>query len=389
MKKHRLLILTIMLMAVMILSSCAGKSEPSAPTPPPEDTMTPATPSPAPTVTTEPPINTAEPPKAVYPVPDFLEGAVSIQPFLDGEDISFLCQSAVGCGAVTSSGRLLLWSLASDTLEVYRTDSLETIYTTNDIENITAAWLSDSENFNINFALDRDGQLWGFGWNARGLIPGYGVEMVEPVIVMEHISSFAMGRDLLTTWAAAVEDTGAVVIWGYDHRTGPAKLVLPTVIASGAVSVINTCGDHLYIVTTNGDLVDLGPAREFFYSDYVVKTLVKEDAVWGSDDYVLGADGVLYYRESDKAWSVIAEDVKMANCNEPIAFYLTNTGELYAWENEDADWFPELRLPAGPSGEKYIKLLDGVAMAAPAKLGTGITALLENGSMVQIDIHAG
>ena len=388
MKKYTLRILTVMLMVLMILSGCAGKGEPSVPTPSPEVTIAPATPSPAPTVATEPPVQTDEP----------KEPTISIQTFLEEADIRYLSQSTEVCGAVTNDGRVIMWPGGPEpgVTEAYRSDGLETIYAVIGLENITEAWMTDNHICYTNFVLDGDGRLWGFGSNRRGLMPGYEIEESGPVVVMEHVVSFAMGRSH-RAWAAAVTEQHEVLIWGWlDIDT----IVPPTVIATDAVSAINS-GEHLRIVTTKGDLVDLGLGWELMQGN-VERTLVKEHAVWGDGghvlgddtiwnavDYVLGDDGVLYYRESDGAWTAVADDVKTVNYNGQIAFYLTNTGDLYAWESEVCDWFSDIHLPAGPTGEKYIKLLDGVAMAAPADIGSGIYAVLENGDMLWIHIQAG
>ena len=373
MKKRSFLILIVTLMAALILSGCAGKDEPSAPTPSPEPTVTPATPSPAPPAVTEPPLQSDAPGEAT----------ISIHTFLEDADIRYLSQSTEVCGAVTNDGRVIMWPGGPDPefTEAYRTDGLETIYAVIGLENITEAWMTDNHICYTNFVLDGDGRLWGFGSNRRGLMPGYEIEESGPVVVMEHVVSFAMGR-AHQVWAAAVTEQHEVLIWGWLDLE---NIVPPTVIATDAVSAINS-GEHLRIITTKGELVDLGMGRELMQGN-VERTLVKEHAVWGDDDYVLGDDGVLYYHESDGAWTAVADDVKTVNYNGQIAFYLTNTGELFAWESEVCDWFPDLHLPASPAGEKYIKLLDGVAMAAPADLGSGIYAVLENGDMLWLHIQ--
>lgn len=339
------------------------------------DTQNPTTPSQTPPIATEPPVNSAEPvsdapPTVTYPVPDFLEGTVSIQTFLAGEDISYLCQSNEIDGAVTSDGRLLFWYYDWEGIILYQID---------DLQNIVKAWPTNSHIWYTHFALDRDGQLWAFGGNRRGLMPGYEIEEMGPVVVMDHIISFTMGCSN-RAWAAAVTDHNEVLVWGWLDGD---NLVPPTVIATDAVSAI-TSSDGLYIVTEKGDLVDFGWGPELLEGN-VVRTLVKENAVWGCRDYALGADGVLYYRENSQTWTVAAEDVKMANCEAEIAFYLTNTGELYAWENEAYVHYSFLNLPASPTGEKYIKLLDNVAMAAQAQWG--ITAQLDDGTMLRITVN--
>lgn len=348
--------ITLAVALVLPLAGCEVGKEPIQPTPPSQTAEL-----------THPP----EPEMSKPPT-------VSVQKIFHCENVVALSYSAKTRGAVTENGKLLVWgNVDASHFPVYADTGVETVYDT-ELTGIVDAWLADSHILN-DFALDINGQLWGFGTNARGLLLPEEIWPEDFVPIMDHVVSFTRGRGG-NAWAAAVKEDGSVWLWGwpggYDPETQTYPVIPPVQITDHASGVHYTTDNHLHMITEEGNLVDLGSGEEFL-DGIVEKTLVRENTLWADGGYALGSDHALYRMDADRGWELVKENVRQVDCSQTTGFFLTENGQLYTWENQ----FLTRDTWNAAEDDVYTKVMDGVSLAAP--LWSGVTVYLDDGSVAE------